>query len=72
MRDKLLALVSLQKVDLDIAALRKNAETYPRDIGELENQLTAAKSAIDAEKSKLDDLDRQRSSLELTMSEDKD
>ena len=72
MRDKLLALVSLQKIDLDIAALRKNAETYPRDIGELENQLAAAKSAIDAEKSKLTDLDRQRSSMELTMSEDKD
>ncbi len=72
MRDKLLALVSLQKVDLDIAALRKNAETYPRDIGELEKQLSAAKSAIDSEKSKLDDLDKQRSSLELTMSEDKD
>lgn len=72
MRDKLLALVSLQKVDLDITALRKNAETYPRDIGDLESQLAAAKSAIDAEKSKLDDLDRQRASLEVTMSEDKD
>jgi predicted nucleic acid-binding Zn-ribbon protein len=72
LRDKLLALVSLQKVDLDIAALRKNAETYPRDIGELEKQLAAAKSAIDAEKSKLDDLDRQRSTLETTMSDDKE
>ncbi len=72
LRDKLLALVSLQKVDLDIAALRKNAESYPRDIGELENQLAAAKSAIDAEKSKLNDLDHQRSTLESTMSDDKD
>lgn len=72
MRDKLLALVSLQKVDLDIAALRKNAETYPRDIGELEKQLAAAKSAIDAEKSKLGEMEGQRSTLELTISDDKE
>ncbi len=72
MRDKLLALVSLQKVDLDIAALKKNAETYPREIGEFEKQLATAKSAIDAEKSKLDDLDKQRSTLEQTIAEDKD
>ncbi len=72
MRDKLLALVSLQKVDLDIAALKKNAETYPREIGDLEKQLDAAKSAIDSEKSKLTELHTQRSTLESTMSEDKD
>lgn len=72
MRDKLLALVALQKVDLDIAALKKNAEAYPREMGELEKQLQAAKAAVDAERAKLDEQERQKSTLEQTIAEDKD
>lgn len=72
MRDKLLALVALQKVDLDIAALKKNAEAYPREMAELEKQLQAAKAAVDAERAKLDDQERQKSTLEQTIAEDKD
>lgn len=72
MREKLLALAALQKVDVEVAALKKNAETYPRDIAELEKQLAAARAAVDAEKVKLGELDRQRSTLEQTVSDDKD
>lgn len=72
MRDKLLALVALQKVDLDIAALKKNAEAYPREMGELEKQLQAAKAAVDAERTRLDDQERQKATLEQTIAEDKD
>lgn len=72
MRDKLLALVALQKVDLDIAALKKNAEAYPREMAELEKQLQAAKAAVDAERAKLDDQERQKATLEQTIAEDKD
>lgn len=72
MRDKLLALVALQKVDLDIAALKKNAEAYPREMGDLDKQLQAAKAAVDAERTKLDELERQKSTLEQTIAEDKD
>ena len=72
MRDKLLALAALQKVDLDIAALRKNAEGYPREMAELEKQLGAAKAAVDAERSKLEQLESQKRSLEETIAEDKD
>lgn len=72
MRDKLLALAELQKVDLDIAALKKNAEVYPRESGELEKQLNAARAAVDAERNRLDQLETQRRTLEQTIVEDKD
>ncbi|MFT3841501.1 MAG: C4-type zinc ribbon domain-containing protein [Myxococcaceae bacterium] len=72
MREKLLALVALQKVDLEIAGLRKSADGFPKQIAELEKELGAARSAMDAEKAKLNDLDRQRMNLEATISEEKD
>ena len=72
MRDKLLALAALQKVDLDIAALKKNAEAYPREMAELEKQLNAAKAAVDAERTKLEQLETQKRTLEQNVSEDKD
>lgn len=72
MRDKLLALAALQKVDLDIAALKKNAEVYPREMSELEKQLNAAKASVDAERTKLDQLESQRRTLEQNITDDKD
>jgi predicted nucleic acid-binding Zn-ribbon protein len=72
LREKLLALAALQKVDVEVAALKKNAETYPREIGELEKQLAVARAAVDAEKTKLTELDRQRQTLEQTVTDDKD
>ena len=72
MREKLLALVALQKVDLEIAALKKSAETYPKQIGELEKELGSARSAMEAERTRLDDIERQRSNLELTIQDEKD
>ncbi|PZR14431.1 MAG: hypothetical protein DI536_10255 [Archangium gephyra] len=72
MRDKLLALAALQKVDLDIAALKKNAEAYPREMAELEKQLSAAKASVDGERAKLEQFESQKRTLEETISEDKD
>lgn len=72
MREKLLALAALQKVDVEVAALKKSAEAYPKDIGEFEKQLAAAKAAVDAERTKLDELERQKVTLEQTIVEDKD
>lgn len=72
MRDKLLALAALQKVDLDIAALKKNAEAYPREMAELEKQLAAAKAAVDGERTRFGELESQKRTLEETISEDRD
>jgi predicted nucleic acid-binding Zn-ribbon protein len=72
LREKLLALAALQKVDVDAAVLKKNADGYPREIAELEKQLAAQRAAVDAERARLDDLDRQKTTLEQTIADDKD
>jgi len=72
LREKLLALAALQKVDLDAAVLKKNADGYPREIAELEKQLSAQRAAVDAERARLEELDRQRGTLDQTIVDDKD
>jgi uncharacterized protein len=72
LREKLLALAALQKVDLDILALKKNAEVYPREMSELEKQLNVAKASVDAERTKLEQFETQRRTLEQTLTDDKD
>jgi len=72
LREKLLALVALQKVDMEIAALNKSAGEYPKQIAELEQLLGAARSATEAERAKLTDLDRQKATMEQTIIEEKD
>ena len=72
MQEKLSALVNLQKVDLEIASLRKAAETYPKQLAELEKELNAAKAAVEAERSRLLDVERQKRTLEQNIADEKD
>jgi predicted nucleic acid-binding Zn-ribbon protein len=72
LQEKLQQLATLQKVDVEIAAFKKSAETYPKQIAELEKEFGLVRSAVEAERAKLDDIDRQRSTLEMTITEEKD
>ena len=72
MKDKLQALAELQKVDLEIAALRKSAEVWPREMRELERELAAARAAVEAERSRAADLERQRKELEQNITAERD
>ncbi len=72
MQAKLRALVNLQKVDLEIASLRKAAETYPKQLAELEKELNATKAAVEAERSRLLDIERQKRTLEQSITNEKD
>ena len=72
MQERLKALADLQKVDLEILALRKSAEVYPRQMGELERELSLAKSEVEAERNKLLDVERQRRTLEQNIVEEKE
>ena len=72
MQERLKALAELQKIDLEVAALRKSSEVYPKAMGELERELSAAKSEVEAERAKLLDVERQRRTLEQNISEEKD
>lgn len=72
MQDKLKALAELQKVDLEIAALRKSSEVFPRQMAELEKELAAVRSVVEAERNRLADLERQKRTLEQNIVDEKD
>ncbi|HEY8208127.1 MAG TPA: C4-type zinc ribbon domain-containing protein [Myxococcaceae bacterium] len=72
MREKLKALAELQKVDLEIQSLKKSAEVHPKQVTELEKELAAARSAVEAERARLADVERQKRSLEQNIQDEKD
>jgi predicted nucleic acid-binding Zn-ribbon protein len=72
LKDKLLALAELQKVDLEIAHLRKSAEVWPKEMQELERQLAAGRAGVEAERARAADLERQRKELEQNITAERD
>jgi len=72
LQEKLKALFDLQKVDLEIAALRKSADVHPKQMAELEKEQGAARSAVEAERSRLTDLERQKRTLEQNIQDEKE
>jgi uncharacterized protein len=72
LREKLKVLAELQKVDLEIASLQKAADVYPKQVGELDKELAAARSALEAERNRLLDLDRQKRTLEQNIADEKE
>jgi len=72
LQDELLALTSLQQVDLEIAAMQKAAASYPKQVGLLEKELEALDSLLEFERTKLMDLERQKATLEQTISEERE
>lgn len=72
LQEKLKALAELQKVDLETLALKKGAEIYPKQLAELEKALGTARAAIDAERARLVDTERQKVTLEQNIIEEKD
>ncbi|NVI97737.1 hypothetical protein HV824_06340 [Myxococcus sp. AM009] len=72
MREKLKALAELQNVDLEVASLRKAADVHPRQIAELERELGVARSAIEAERARVSDMEKQKAQLEQNITDEKD
>jgi hypothetical protein len=72
LREKLKALAELQNVDLEVASLRKAADVHPRQIAELEREMGVARSAIEAERARLTDMERQKAQLEQNITDEKD
>jgi hypothetical protein len=72
LREKLKALAELQKVDLEVASLRKAADVHPRQLAELERELGSARSAIEAERNRVADIERQKTTLEQNITDEKD
>lgn len=72
MKDKLLALVDLQNVDLEIVAVRKATEALPRQMAELERQLASARASVESERARVQDIERQKKTIEETIREEKE
>jgi hypothetical protein len=60
LREKLLALAALQKVDVEVAALKKTADAYPKDIERTREAARCGEERSRRERTKLDELERQR------------
>ncbi|MGQ0504960.1 MAG: zinc ribbon domain-containing protein [Myxococcaceae bacterium] len=72
MREKLKALADLQKVDLEIASLRKSADIYPKQIAELEKELGVARSGVETERARHLEVEKQKRALEQNIVDEKD
>ena len=72
MQEKLKALAELQKVDLEALSLRKASDVHPKQMVELERELGNARSAVEAERNRMLDVERQRRTLEQNIVEEKD
>ncbi len=72
MRNKLKTLEDLQAVDVQILELNKSGESHPKRLAELEAGLAQARAAVDQERARLADNERQRSELEQRHNEEKD
>ncbi|WP_373046210.1 zinc ribbon domain-containing protein [Vulgatibacter sp.] len=72
MRDQLKALEALQTIDVQIAELLRSGEEHPRKLAELESQLGAARGAVETERSRLTEIERQKKTLEEQLAADKD
>jgi predicted nucleic acid-binding Zn-ribbon protein len=70
--EKLKALDALQKIDLAILDLHRSGEAFPKRLAELEKELTAARSAWDAEEARLSDNERQRRDLEQRLEDERE
>lgn len=72
MQDTLKALAELQKVDLEIAALKKAGEIHPKQMAELERELGAARATLEAERNRILDIEKQKRTLEQNIADEKD
>jgi len=71
-REKLLALNDLQKLDAEVAALRKTAEAYPVQLEALKKELGTAAAVVQSERTRLGELETQRKTLEQNIQDDKE
>ncbi len=72
LREKLKALEELQQIDLETTGVRGEANGVPVRRAEIEVALAAAKKAYEAERSRLDDNERERRQIETLLGMERD
>ena len=72
LREKLKALEELQQIDLDAGGVRGETEGVPGRQAEIEAAVAAAKKAYEAEKTRLEDNERERRQIEALLQMERD
>lgn len=72
LREKLKALEELQQIDLDATGVRGEAEGIPVRRAEIDAVLAVAKKAYEAEKSRIEDNERERRQIESLLGMERD
>jgi uncharacterized protein len=72
LREKLKALEELQQIDLETTGVRGEAEGVPLRRAEIEAALAVARKAYEAERSRLDDNERERRQIETLLGMERD
>ncbi len=72
MLDKVKALEDLQKIDVQILELERGGAEHPKKLAEIEAQLEATRSIVDAERAKLADVEKQKKTAEEELAAAKD
>lgn len=72
LREKLKALEELQQIDLEMNAVRADAEGLPARRAELEAKVSEAQRAYEAEKARLEDNERERRQVESLLAMERD
>lgn len=71
-KERLKGLEALQTVDVQILELQKAGEAYPKRLAELDEELAAARSALEAERARLADNEKLRRDKEAEITSEKD
>jgi predicted nucleic acid-binding Zn-ribbon protein len=72
LREKLKALEELQQIDLDAGGVRGEAEGVPLRRAEIDASVSASRKAYEAEKSRLEDNERERRQIESLLGMERD
>ena len=72
LREKLKALEELQQIDLDSGALRQEDEGTAARRGQIEAEVAAARKGYEAEKTRVDDNERERRQIESLLGMERD
>lgn len=68
MRDQLELLWELQKIDLDLKNIKEKRERYPRELNTLDEKMSIERERLQAEKGKVDLLEKERREKERQLS----
>src|SRR5512133_1605415 len=72
LREKLKALEELQQIDLDAGGVQGEMESVPIRQAEIQSAVTAAQRAYQAEKTRLEDNERERRQIESLLAMERD